>query len=67
MRIVIRIQRNYRARKRQAYEELSTNCVFSNAWTGTYLIRKRQAFVDRFHSQRLVLKSARGIVIIEYR
>ena len=59
LRIITRAQRNFRARKARAYDELARNCVFSNAWTGTYLIRKGQALVDRFHSQRRVLKSAR--------
>ena len=58
-RIVTRIQQNFRKRKMRAHDELSSNCVFSNAWTGTYLIRKGQALVDRFHAQRRFLKSAR--------
>ena len=59
LRIITRVQRNFRARKARAYDELARNCVFSNAWTGTFRIRKGQALVDCFHSQRRVLKSAR--------
>ena len=58
-RIVTRIQTNFWKHKMHAYDELSSNCVFSNAWSGTYLIRKGQALVDRFHAHRLFLKSAR--------
>ena len=58
-RMVIRVQRNFRARRARAFDELSRNCVFSNAWTGTYFIRKGQALVDRFHAKRCMLRSAR--------
>ena len=58
-RIMTRIQQNFRKRKMRADDELTSNCVFSNAWSGTYLIRKGQALVDRFHANRLFLKSAR--------
>ena len=54
-----RIQRNYRNRKMRAFDKLSSNCAFSNAWSGTYPIGKGQALVDRFHADRLFLKSAR--------
>ena len=43
----------------RAFDELFSNCVFSNAWSGTYLIGKDQALVDRFHAHRIFLKSAR--------
>ena len=58
-RMVTRIQRNFRARRARAFDELSRNCIFSIAWTGTYFIRKGQALVDRFHAKRRWLKSAR--------
>ena len=57
-RIVTRIKRKFRKRKMRAYEELSSNCVFSNAWSRTYLIHKVQA-INHFHTHRLFLKSAR--------
>ena len=52
-RIVTRIQQNFRKRKMRAYDELSSNYVFSNARSGTYLIRKGQALADSFHAQCL--------------
>ena len=58
VRIVTCIQQNYRNCKERAFGELLSNCLFSNAWSGTYLIRKGQALVDRFHAHCLFLKSA---------
>ena len=58
-RLIVRIQRNFRARRAQAHSELARNCVFSNAWTSDYLIRKGQALLDRNHANRKFLKSAR--------
>ena len=52
-RIVTLIQRNYKKCKERAFNELTSTCVFSNAWSGTYLIRKGQALVYRFHAHRL--------------
>ena len=59
IRVITRIQRNFRDRRARAFDELSRNCVFSKAWTSTYLIRKGQSLVARFHSERRTLKSAR--------
>ena len=58
VRIVTRIQRNYRKRKARAHDELSANCLFLNTWSRTYIICKGQGLVDRFHQQHLYLKSA---------
>ena len=59
VRFVTRIQGNIYERKGRTHDELLSNCVFSKTWSSTYLIHKGQALVDQFHSQRLVLKSAR--------
>ena len=58
-RIVTRIQRNFRKRRANAHKELAQGCVFSNAWTSDFLIRKGQALLDRNHANRIFLKSAR--------
>ena len=59
VRTVARIQHIYRKRKERPLCELSASCVFSNAWSGSYLIHKGRGLVDRCYSQLLFLKSAR--------